>query len=250
MDFRTFPPTYTGYYPGSFYHGQIAVFSWPGEDPRNAPAPSIATYQTTVRWQLAKDWLPFQRKTFNTPAFPGYTSGHSTFSRAAAEALTLITGSHMFPGGYHHHTVHANSMQIDLGPSTDVDLQWCSYFDAADQAGQSRRWGGIHPYEDDYDARVIGSMVGKTAYALAEKYWTGAILHEIIQPSITLTGGTAVLRWNATRGMYHRVQTSPDLTAWTNAGTSTQAYDTNGTWTDPSPLPGRKYYRVLRTTTP
>ncbi len=241
---------YNSWFPGVFYTGMIAVYSWPGEHPLNLPAPSIATHQSTNRWMLARDWLPFQRKTFNTPAFPGYISGHSTFSRAAAEALTLITGSHMFPGGFHHHTVHANSMQIDLGPSTDVDLQWCSYYDAADEAGQSRRWGGIHPYEDDYDGRQIGSVVGKSAYALAEKYWTGTILHEIIQPALTISGGSAVVTWNATRGMYHKVQFSTGLTSWTDATSFTQAFDTKGAWTDPDPLPGRKYYRVLRSTTP
>jgi hypothetical protein len=36
----------------------------------------------------AKEWIPYQRRTFVTPAFPGYISGHSTFSRAAAEVLT------------------------------------------------------------------------------------------------------------------------------------------------------------------
>jgi len=241
---------YNTSFSGTFYIGRIAVFSWPGEHPLNQPAPSVATHQSTVRWMLASDWLPFQRKTFNTPAFPGYISGHSTFSRAAAEALTLITGSHLFPGGFHHHTIAANSLQIDLGPSTPVDLQWCSYYDAADQAGISRRYGGIHPYEDDFDGRQIGSTVGKSAYALAEKYWTGDILNEIVQPAIRFNAGQAVITWNATRGIAHKVQTSTDLTVWTDATSFTQAYDTNGSWTDSAPAPDRKYYRVLRATMP
>lgn len=57
---------------GTNFVGQIAVYSWPGEHNNNLPAPSIATNQSLVTWMLAKDWLPFQRKTFNTPAFPGY----------------------------------------------------------------------------------------------------------------------------------------------------------------------------------
>ena len=116
---------------GSDHIGKIAVKSLPGEDYHNAPAPSVATHQGTVRWMLAKDWVPFQRKTFDTPAFPGYTSGHSTFSRAAAEALTLLTGSPSFPGGLGHHTIAADSMQIDLGPSAAVDLQWNTYSDGS-----------------------------------------------------------------------------------------------------------------------
>lgn len=232
---------------GMDYIGEIAVYSWPGEHPGNAPAPSIASNKSLVRWQLAKDWLPFQRKTFNTPAFPGYTSGHSTFSRAAAEALALLTGSPLFPGGFHHHTVAANSMQIDLGPSIEVDLQWCSYCDAADQAGQSRRWGGIHPYEDDYAGRQTGSVAGKSAYALAEKYWTGAILDEPINPGVALQlNGDVKVTWNALRGMYYKVRTSSDLATWSDVAPYAIAYDTNGAWTDVAPVPGKKYYRIVR----
>ena len=248
-----------GYISGSQLTGYVVVYSWPGEHPGNLPAPSVATHQSLVRWQLARDWLPFQRKTFNTPAFPGYVSGHSAFSRAAAEALTLLTGSSAFPGGFHHHTIAANSLQIDRGPSAPVDLQWATYYDAADQAGQSRRWGGIHPSEDDYHGRVIGGIAGKSAFVLAEKYWTGAILTDSIQPALTfLHEGSVKLTWNPVRGMYHKVQTSlEDLGSWENATTPVLARanaalpgDPAGEWIDPNPVVGRKFYRVVRTLQP
>ncbi len=238
--------------PGVNFINKIAVRSWPGEHSNNPPAPGIATNQSPVRWMLAKDWLPFQRKFFNTPAFPGYVSGHSAFSRAAAEALTLLTGSNCFPGGFHHHAIAANSMQIDLGPSAAVDLQWCTYYDASDQAGQSRRWGGIHPSEDDYHGRIIGSIAGISAFTLAEKYWTGTIENELIAASIVSLSATSVkVSWNATRGMYHRVQTSTSLSdPWTNATPSTIAYDTQGSFIDTNALPGRKFYRIQRSLAP
>ncbi len=243
---------------GSAHIGKITVFSWPGEDVNNLPAPSIATHQATVRWMLAKDWVPFQRKTFNTPAFPGYTSGHSTFSRAAAEALTLLTGSPSFPGGFHHFTFPANSMQIDLGPSADVDLQWNTYYDAADQAGQSRRWGGIHPVEDDFPARVVGSEVGASAFGLAEKYWNGTIVEDYMDPEVTkLPNGSVLLTWQAVRGMKHKVRTSPDLVTWTDATSFAISYtngalagDTSGSYTDTNPGPGKKFYRIVRAPAP
>lgn len=230
---------------GTNFIGQIAVYSWPGEHNNNLPAPSIATNQSLVTWMLAKDWLPFQRKTFNTPAFPGYISGHSTFSRAAAEVLVKITGSPYFPGGFHHHTYTANTMQIDKGPSTNVDLQWCSYYDAADQAGQSRRYGGIHPSEDDFHGRHVGSVAGQSAFTLAEKYWSGTIFGESLSPAVTLAAGQATLRWTAVRGMYQKVQVSTNLTTWTDATPATQTYDTNGSWTDTNPDPAGKFYRVV-----
>ncbi len=243
---------------GVLHVGEVVVYSFPGEHVNNQPAPSIATNQATVRWMFAKDWLPFQRKTFNTPAFPGYVSGHSTFSRSAAEVLTLITGSPSFPGGFHHHTTLANSMQIDLGPSTDVDLQWNTYYDAADQAGQSRRWGGIHPSEDDYHGRIIGSTLGKNAYLLAQKYWSGAIVSELMLPQITTAGAGGVkVTWTAIRGMNHKVQSSPNLIAWSDVNTNAISYtngaltgDTSGTYTDTTPGPGQKFYRIVRSPAP
>jgi hypothetical protein len=142
-------------------------------------------------------------------------------------------------------------MQIDLGPSAPVDLQWCTYYDAADQAGQSRRWGGIHPVEDDFPARETGAVAGKGAYALAEKYWTGAILNEPITANVALqANGDVKVTWNAVRGMYHKVRTSTDLSGWTDVGAFAVAYDTNGSWTDVAPAAGRKFYQVVRSLSP
>ena len=71
-------------------------------DRRSAPGP--ATRRTRrprpagSAWILAVDWVPYQLPTFVTPAFPGYISGHSTFSRAAAEVLTGVHRQRVLPG--------------------------------------------------------------------------------------------------------------------------------------------------------
>ena len=49
-------------------------------------------------WILAENWMPYQLISFVTPPFAGYVSGHSTYSRSAAEVLTLLTGTPYFPG--------------------------------------------------------------------------------------------------------------------------------------------------------
>jgi hypothetical protein len=207
-----------------------------------------ATYSSPVRWSLGENWLPFQRKTFNTPAFPGYVSGHSTFSHAAASALTTFTGSPDFPGSFHHHFIAQNTLRSDLGPSAPIDLQWRTYADAADQAGQSRRYGGIHVPEDDYHGRLIGSAIGVSAFKLAEQYWTGKILEQNLRPALTITSATtAVLNWSSIRGMKQTVQCSPDLVTWTDACPAMVAYDTASTWTDTAATPTTKFYRVLTT---
>ena len=126
-----------------------------------------------VAWILAVDWVPYQLPTFVTPSFPGYISGHSTFSRAAAEVLTSFTGSEYFPGGMSGYTIKAGSLQFEKGPSTDINLEWATYFDASDQAGQSRLWGGIHIQADDFNGRVIGSACGIAAWELAQRYYDG-----------------------------------------------------------------------------
>lgn len=149
------------------YVGEIAVRSWRGEpgDRDNAIG--------GVGWIRAKDWIPYQRRTFVTPAFPGYVSGHSTFSRAAAEVLAEVTGSPYFPGGLGHYSFEPGYLFFEAGPSEPVDLQWATYADAADQAGQSRLWGGIHVVHDDFDGRRVGSLVGKEATALARSFFDG-----------------------------------------------------------------------------
>jgi len=151
----------------SRYIGEIAVWSWRGEpgDRDNAIG--------GIGWIRAKDWIPYQRRTFVTPAFPGYVSGHSTFSRAAAQVLTELTGSPYFPGGSSEATFQPGFLHFEAGPTEPITLRWATFFDASDQAGQSRIWGGIHVNHDDYDGRIIGSQVGTAATALARTYFEG-----------------------------------------------------------------------------
>ena len=147
--------------------GEIAVFAWSGAP--DDPEADVAG----VDWILAVDWVPYQRPTFVTPAFAGYISGHSTFSRAAAQVLTSITGSEFFPGGLGEWRIEADSLEFESGPDEDVVLQWATYADASDEAGISRLYGGIHVPADDLPGRVIGLEVGTLAWALAQQYYDG-----------------------------------------------------------------------------
>jgi hypothetical protein len=151
--------------------GEIAVRSWPGEptDPQ--------TRYSGVRWVLATEWVAYQRATFVTPPFAGYVSGHSTFSRAAAEVLARITGSPFFPGGLGEFTAPADDYLVfEVGPGETVVLQWATYYDAADQAGQSRLWGGIHIAADDFEGRRLGALIGNAAFDRALPYFAGTAI--------------------------------------------------------------------------
>ena len=116
-----------------------------------------------VGWVLAENWWPYQRYSFATPPFAGYVSGHSTFSTAASEVLTLITGDPYFPGGIsEHHFKKGEFLQFENGPSMDITLQWATYREASDETCLSRIWGGIHPPADDIQGRIIGEKIGKS----------------------------------------------------------------------------------------
>lgn len=74
-----------------------------------------------------------------TPPFPSYTSGHSTFSGAASTVL-----EHLFPNG----------------TTTDALGQTVSFAAAAEQAKDSRLYGGIHYPIDNNQGLICGQSIG------------------------------------------------------------------------------------------
>ena len=166
------------YYTEAELVGKLAIFAWNHE-------PDDPTTQVSgCDWILAENWVPYQQDNFVTPAFAAYVSGHSTFSRAAAEVLSLFTGSEYFPGGLGEITFTMNDfLDFELGPSGSVTLQWAKYYDAADEAGISRLWGGIHVPPDDFAGRIIGSQIGIEAYERAHLYFQG-----VPEPSSVVAG--------------------------------------------------------------
>lgn len=142
---------------------KIVVRSWRGN-----PADPLRQVGG-VDWVLAESWVPYQMKTFVTPAFPGYVSGHSTFSRTAAEVMTLLFGSPFYPGGISEKRFPRDTFLLfERGPTQDLTLQWATYYDAADQAGQSRIYGGIHIPTDDFAGRRLGARLGLEGFLKAQ----------------------------------------------------------------------------------
>jgi len=108
-------------------------------------------------------WIPYQPSTFPTPPFPEYISGHSTFSAAGAQILKLFTHSDRFGASV---TFPAGSSNTEPGmtPKQAVTLSWATFTDAANQAGISRRYGGIHFEEADVVGRATGRLVADQAW--------------------------------------------------------------------------------------
>ena len=139
-----------------FLYTGVPIRAWAG--------PGLGT-----QWIDGKDWRPYQAASVVTPPFPEFISGHSIFSAAAAEVLKRYTGSDNFGASV---TVAAGSSRVEPGlvPATDLTLSWSTFSEAADEAGISRRFGGIHFIEADVQSRALGRLVGAQAYLRAQQY--------------------------------------------------------------------------------
>ncbi len=92
------------------------------------------------------NWAPL----VNTPNFPSYVSGHSTFSAAAAEILASFFGAD-FSFSY---------TDPALGSLAGVTRSFTSFWQAAQEAGQSRVYAGIHYSFDNVAGLALGRQVG------------------------------------------------------------------------------------------
>jgi hypothetical protein len=117
-------------------------------------------------------WFPYQPTNFPTPPFPEYSSGHSNFSAAGGEILRLFTHSDRFGGSV---TLPAGGSRVEPGtvPASDLTLSWSSFSEAANQAGISRRYGGIHFEQGDLDARESGRLTARSVWERSLEYWEG-----------------------------------------------------------------------------
>jgi hypothetical protein len=103
------------------------------------------------------EWRPYSPATFVTPPFPGYTSGHSTVSGAAAKMLELFTGSDKFGDiekrkagiltepGFECKIMMMRDGQLPPGHekmTCDVALALPTFTATAEMAAVSRLWGG------------------------------------------------------------------------------------------------------------
>jgi hypothetical protein len=72
-------------------------------------------------------------------------------------------------------TIPAGSSRVEPGitPAADVTLAWPTFHAAADQAGRSRRYGGIHFKDGDLVGRAVGCLVGARAWEAAAALFGG-----------------------------------------------------------------------------
>jgi hypothetical protein len=100
--------------------------------------------ETAIRKYIDPSWKPL----LQTPPFPEYLSGHSTISSAAAVVLT-----HFFGEGF----AYTDTVEVRYGLPT---RSFTSFQQAAEEAGISRLYGGIHFMDAIDHGRTQGLQVG------------------------------------------------------------------------------------------
>jgi hypothetical protein len=100
---------------------------------------------TYIQRYIDPKWQPL----LITPSFPTYTSAHSTQSQAAATVLISLFGANR---GYDDGT------HINLGHPV---RHLSSFQAAADEAGISRIYGGIHYPFDNTGGQALGACIGR-----------------------------------------------------------------------------------------
>jgi len=139
------------------YRGQM-ITSWLGPNKGYGKVPG-------------ERWLPYQALNVVTPGFPEYVSGHSTFSAAGRAVINKFFGTDNFNAKV---TLAAGSSKIEKGvPAKPVVLTWKTLDAMADQAGMSRRYGGIHFQSGDQQGRALGALTGVNVWTTAQSYFAG-----------------------------------------------------------------------------
>jgi membrane-associated phospholipid phosphatase len=123
------------------------IAAWDAKYTYNTWRPITAIRQAdrdgNINTNADPNWTPL----INTPPFPEYVSGHSTFSGAAAAVLTNAFGSNF----------SFNSGSVGL---PNVTRSFTSFDAAAAEAGQSRVYGGIHFQFANQDGLTLGKQIG------------------------------------------------------------------------------------------
>lgn len=117
-----------------------------------------------------ENWVPY----IPTPPFAEYVSGHSTFSAAAEEVLSCFCNSEKYGEAI---TIPKGGSKIepDCTPAEEVTLCWDTIKSAADEAGISRLFGGIHFRDGDLEGRALGNKVGCKVWEKVCKYFNAEL---------------------------------------------------------------------------
>ena len=120
-----------------------------------------------------QEWTPYQAPHRGDAGVPGVRVGSQHVQRGREHHPERFTTSDIFDA---YVDIPDELVEDPAGrPSIAREIAWPTFTAAADQAGISRRYGGIHFWSGDYHARMLGNLLGRGANAKAQSYIQGKI---------------------------------------------------------------------------
>lgn len=168
-------------------------------------------------------WTPL----IATPPFPEYSSGHSTFSRSAATVLAGFFGTDAI----------AFSTVSDGLPG--VTRSYAGFSAAADEAGISRLFGGIHWPSANLHGQACGAQIGQQVLAHFLVPLTAAQFTAIRQ-----SPAASQVEIMVEPNRPYIIRASSDLLNWTDLATISSPTG-RATFTDPDPPAGMRFYQAV-----
>ena len=104
----------------------------------------------------AADWEPY----LPTPPFPSYVSGHSVFTASWARAMQLAMGKPDFNFKKTVRRLYVEQREL----AQPVTLSYPTFAAAAEAAGISRIWAGVHWPADNERGQELGRKVGENVW--------------------------------------------------------------------------------------
>jgi membrane-associated phospholipid phosphatase len=128
-----------------------AIAAWDAKYAYNSWRPITAIRQADLDNNPDTIADPTWDSLISTPPFPEYISGHSTFSGAADAILSNFFGDNV-------------EFSIDSLGLPGAKRSFSSFSQAADEAGMSRIYGGIHFLSADLDGLSVGNRLGNYVF--------------------------------------------------------------------------------------
>lgn len=164
--------------------GQLGLIGEPGVDELTGQEGNVirafAGYDPDTgaslgtRTILAENFVTYQNPEGDfSPPFAEYVSGHSTFSGAAAAVLESFTGDNDLGAST---ILPAGGSEFDpTFPDTPLVMSWPDFDSAAQDAGVSRIYGGIHFDDGNIAGLALGEEVGTLAAERAADFAAGTV---------------------------------------------------------------------------
>ena len=138
---------------------------------------------------LGEAWVPYQETNFVTPPFPDFPSGHSAFSQSFANVMkkwfgekiqdrqrSLDTLGLISPIFKENQTtnigtfvipVESSQIQVNVVPSGVLKFSYGTWQEMADEAGLSRKYGGIHATSAHTGSQALANAL----YGYLQSVW-------------------------------------------------------------------------------